>query len=137
MNPKFAVLQRLCSDKMENEIEIGFSKMRYEVERRAKMKKIEECEIEESNGKRRKVETDTDSKENLLDEAKERQVYDPLEKTLDMSKKRVTDLQECAEIVLPKPRNEKVECEMEIIRNIIMEEFEAYKTDRKGNQKQE
>ena len=48
-----------------------------------------------------------------------------------MSKKRVTDLQECAEVVLPKPRNEKVECEMEIIRNIIMEEFEAQKTKQK------
>ena len=109
---------------MESNIEVGFSKMRYEVERRAKMKKAEECEIEGSDGKRRKVDTDADSTENLIEEAKERQVYNPIEKTLDMSKKRVT---EGAKVILPKPRNEKVESEMELIRNIIMEEFNNYK----------
>ena len=38
MNPKFAVLQRLCSEQMEKDIEIGFTKIRYELSRRKKIK---------------------------------------------------------------------------------------------------
>ena len=49
------------------------------------------------------------------------------EKTFDQSKRRVTDLKECSEVFLPKARDEKIECKMEIIRNVIMEEFNAYK----------
>ena len=43
-----------------------------------KLKKIEECEYEDSKGKRRKTDN-TNSEKNLIDEAKERQIYDPRE----------------------------------------------------------
>ena len=49
------------------------------------------------------------------------------EKTFDQSKRRVTDLKECSEVFLPKARDEKIECKMEIIRNVIMKQFNAYK----------
>ena len=49
------------------------------------------------------------------------------EKTFDQSKRRVTDLKECSEVFLLKARDEKIECKMEIIRNVIMKQFNAYK----------
>ena len=86
-----------------------------------------EIERESIGGKRRKVETDPDSREHLIEEAKQRQFYDPLEKTFDYAKKRVTDLKECSDVFLPMPKDERAECEMEIIRNIMQEEFKLYK----------
>ena len=127
LNPKFAVMQRLDSEQMEREIEIGFTKMRYEIKRRERRKLEEEVEYEGLNGKKRKVDTGEDNEKALLEDAKERQIYDPIDKIFDHSKKRVTDLQECAEVYLPKPVDEKYECEMEIIRNVILEEFNSYK----------
>ena len=73
------------------------------------------------------MDTGEDNEKALLEDAKERQIYDPIDKIFDHSKKRVTDLQECAEVYLPKPVDEKYECEMEIIRNVILEEFNSYK----------
>ena len=79
-----------------------------------------EIEREGENGKRRKVDTDPDSKENLVEEAKERQFYDPVERVFNFSKKRVTDMKECAEVYLPKPKDEKAESEIEMLRNIVL-----------------
>ena len=54
MKPKFAVMKRLKEDEIETEIEIGFSKIRYEVGKR-KLDKLEEgIESEMMDGKKRK-----------------------------------------------------------------------------------
>ena len=53
MNPKFAVLQKLCSDQIEKDIEIGFTKIRYEVERKKNKRIEEEIERDMGNGKKR------------------------------------------------------------------------------------
>ena len=127
MNPKFAVLQKLCSEKLLREMEIGFTKIKYEIEKRKKNKIEEDIEREGLDGKKRKLDKDLTSKENLIEEAKERQFYDPIEKTFDHSKKRVTDLQKCSMVYLPKVKDERTECEMDLIRNIMLEEFEALK----------
>ena len=138
----FAVLQKLCSEKLLREIEIGFTKIKYEIERRKKQKIEEEIEREGLDEKKSKVDTNVNSKENLIEEAKERQFYDPIEKIFDHSKKRVTDLQECSMVYLTKVKDERSECEMEIIGNIMIEEFEAYKRklekelEKKRNNKQ-
>ena len=50
---------------------------------------------------------------------------------------RVTDLKECSEVFLPKARDEKIECKMEIIRNVIMEEFNAYKKKNRNRNRAE
>ena len=46
-----------------------------------------------------------------------------------MAKKRVTDLDENSRVVLPKPASDKLESEMEIVRETIMREFKRYKKE--------
>ena len=129
MNPKFAVMKRIRLEDIETEIEIGFSKIRYEIAKRKTEKLEEGIEFESLDGKKRKIEAGYDnSKESIVEEARLRQVYDPIGKTFDYSKKRVTDLQECAEIILPKPGDDRIECELEMIRDIMIDEFNSYKT---------
>ena len=70
--------------------------MQYELSRRKRDKIEEEIEVEGSYGKRWKVDIDVDTKENLIEDAKERKFYDPFEKSLTTGKKRlIADLQEC------------------------------------------
>ena len=68
-------------------------------------------------------------KKRELENAKERQIYNPLEKTFDYSKRRVTDIKENSKVYLPKPANPKIEGELEMIRNVLMEEFSKYKSE--------
>ena len=69
-------------------------------------------------------------KEELLTDAKSRQVYDPIEKKFDYSKRRVTHLKgENTKIYLPKLGELKDESELEMIRNILMAEYRNYKAD--------
>ena len=56
-----------------------------------------------------------------------RQVYNPFEKSVDYGNRRVTNLPEFSEVILPKPVDQKLESEMSLIREIIMREFEKYK----------
>ena len=48
-------------------------------------------------------------KEKIISDAKDRQVFNPLEKTLDLAKKRVTDLEENSRVHLPQPIDAKYE----------------------------
>ena len=72
-------------------------KIRLEVKKREKYKLEHDVEIEDAEGKKRKIDCEEyDEEKEDLDDALERQVYDPVSKTFDYSKKRTTDLQENA-----------------------------------------
>ena len=67
--------------------------------------------------------------EAVIADAKDRQVFNPIEKTLDMAKKRVTDLEENSKVSLPQPIDAKFESEMVVVRNTILKEFDNYKRE--------
>ena len=130
LNPKFAALKKLDKEECERDVEVGLMKIRLEVKRREKYKLENDVEYTDADGKKRKIDCEEfDEEKEDLDDALERQVYDPVTKTFDYSRKRTTDLPENGQVYLPKAVNAKVESEMSIIRNIILEEFETYKEE--------
>ena len=56
LNPKFAALKRLDREAMENDIEVGLCKARYEARQIEESKRQEEIEYEKSDGKKQKIE---------------------------------------------------------------------------------
>ena len=56
-------------------------------------------------------------------------MFNPLEKILDLAKKRVTDLEENSKVFLPQPIDAKYQSEMEVVRNTILKEFDIYKRE--------
>ena len=99
LNPKFAVLKRLNLLEMEQDIEVGIGKIRYEFRRKQELKReleIYESEYGERASKRLKVDEKISKKEEeeeIIKDSKSRQIYDPLTKVFDYTKRRVTDLQ--------------------------------------------
>ena len=80
---------------MKTDLELGFGKARYQTLAEIREKLEEEGEEEEIN----------ESLEEKIEEeeAKCRQVFNPIEKTFDYRKKRATDLKENTCVTLPKP----------------------------------
>ena len=54
-------------------------------------------------------------------------IFDPEEKMYNYANKRASDLEENNKVTLPKSGDAKQEAELEMIRNIIIEEFLIYK----------
>ena len=125
LNPKFAVLRKLELETAEREIEVGLAKLRLEVKQIEEQMRQEEIEFEASEGKKLKIERKS-YEEQIICDAKERQTYDPFMKVLDLAKKRVTDLKENSKVTLPQATDEKIENEMEMIREVILEEHSKY-----------
>ena len=74
---------------------------------------------------------------NEMEEARTRQVYDPEDKSYDERKMRVTDMEECTRIHLPKPLGIKREAEIELRREAHKKVSEGYrkeKCDERDNQ---
>ena len=77
--------------------------------------------------------------QNEMEEAKTRQVYDPEDRSYDERKMRVTDMEECTRIHLPKPLGVKREAEIEMrreIHNRVYQEREVHQGGRAGEQPQ-
>ena len=123
-SPKFSIPTRLEEDTMHKEMEKAYSMMRMELR--------EEEEMEEND-------TDENKEQQMKEnEARMRQVYDPLEKRYDEGKRRVTDLEECNRVVLPKPLSVKRETEIEMRReahNTVYQEYRREFCNRDGEQK--
>ena len=71
----------------------------------------------------------TEEEQERLDEldAQCRQIFDPVEKTFDDRKRRVTDLKECSRVTLPKPLKEKDEALIEIRRGVMGQIYQNYR----------
>ena len=63
-------------------------------------------------------------------EAKERQIFDLVNKVFDFSLKRVTDMKENSKIYFPKPQKANKEGELEMVREVLMGEFRIYKREK-------
>ena len=132
--PNFAILKFLDEEEQERDIELGLSKLRLEARNIEEKNKLGNIEYEASEGKRIRLDCEIESrekeKERELYEAKERQIFNPIEKTFDFSKRRVTDMKECSKIHLPKPLKANEEGELEMIREVLMNEFKKYKREK-------
>ena len=67
---------------------------------------------------------------NEIEEARTRQVYNPEDKSYDERKMRVTDMEECTRITLPKPLGIKREAEIELRRNVHKKVSEEYRREK-------
>ena len=121
MHPKFCVMETLKEGAMNFEIELANAKLRIQLhkENDEKLDDTEEIELTQE-------EKDTIEEE----EAKSRQTFDPLTKTFDDRRRRVTDLAECNRVTLPKPLPTHQETMIEMRREIHAQIFKKYKQEK-------
>ena len=118
--PDFTVYSRLKEEEFMVETEMAMTKLRWE-----KRKLLEEQidgEIEISDIEKEAME---------ISEAKSRSIFDPIEKTLDLRKRRVTDLKENSRVHLPRPLPAIEEAKIEIRRNKYEKVFSEYRVSQK------
>ena len=136
LNPKFAIMKKLITTEMEHDTEMCLAKLRYEVRKIEELRtEIEREEAEFSYGsqsKKRRLNdelTPKEREEEVIKDAVERQIYDPIAKIFDYSKRRVTDLPENGRVTLPKEVNPRIENELGMLRELVMSEFHRYKEE--------
>ena len=133
LHPNFSVMRELDSEEMETDTEVSLGKLRYEIRKQKERKELGNVEFEVSEGKRRKIEAEPKSEKERgkmeIGDVKERRIFDPMDKVFNFSKRRVTDLKENSKVYLPKPATGKEEGEMEMIREMVMSEFNNYKKE--------
>ena len=140
LSPKFAVMKKLELIDMEQDSELGLAKLRYEIMRI--MRRIKDEEEEETNygikkqRKRMRIEErEREEEEEILNDAKSRQIFDPMTRRFNYAKRRVTDLSENKSVVLPKGVDDKLESEMGILKELIIGEFKRYKRETEKKKK--
>ena len=124
LHPKFAILPRLVEGGLDLDEELANSKLRMQIH-----KEYDERKEKNELGLDLPVEDDKAKIEEIELEAKSRQVFNPMEKTYDERKRRVTDLRECNRVTLPKPLPEIEEAKIEIRRGLHTEIFNNYRKE--------
>jgi len=79
-------------------------------------------------------ERNTEDEKEIIENAKSRQILDPLSYKFNYSKRCATDLQENKSVTLPKGVDGKLESEMSMLRDIMMREFIKYKKEMEANE---
>ena len=121
MDPKFAILNVLSFEDFDLETECCITKMKWN-------------RMSGSDGD----EDEEEREENEIEEAESREVYNPIMKTFDMQKQRVTDLDHNAYVILPKPQSVDYEAQLEMRRQKYRETFNEYREqncNKEGQQK--
>ena len=67
LNPKFAVLVRLEDEKVEREIELGVTKLRYEIRKLLENKFLEDVKVDDTSRKKARID-ESDKDESKVDE---------------------------------------------------------------------
>ena len=130
LSPKFAILSKLEDETIERDIEISIAKMKYEIRRQKDMELLDSVDHEFKLDKKAKLDDNCESEvENEINEAKERQVFDPLKKVFDFSKRRATDCVENTKINLPQLGDPKEESQLEMLRTLLWDEYLSFKKE--------
>ena len=127
--PDFAILDRLTEEEFCLETEMSMTKLRWE-----KRKQMEDNVEDEVMTK----EAEEEREKNEEEEAMTRQIYNPVEKILDLRKRRVTDMKENSKVYLPKPLPVIEEANIAIRRDKYEQTFKEFveeKCSKKGEQK--
>ena len=128
LGPKFSIYRSLEQEDFETAFEVCNAKIRYDG-----MDKKDDDEEESEDM------IATPEEQEKFDEmqAQSRQVYDPIEKKVNPSNRRVTDLRENTKVYLPKPLKPGEEAQLAIRKEKYMDTFKRYteeKCSKKGEQ---
>ena len=122
LHPKFCIVEKLQEITFEHEQEVALAKLRMEFRKHEENQELTQEEVENS--------------EEL--EARCRQVFNPETQEYDARRRRVTDLQECSRITLPKPLKAEDEAKLELRKTTqmgIFKKFLAENTNKNNDQK--
>ena len=153
--PKFSMMQKLEKNGLAYEQEAAYAKLRMELRKERENEESnmsEHChrktigrgggdpEMGKATPDLNKEPTSEEEKKDTEDEedAKSRQIYDPIEGVYDPRKRRVTDLDECDRVTLPKPLSVIDEANIEARRAIhtrVYNEYIEEFCDKNGEQK--
>ena len=117
--PDFAIPANLSEEDFIHEEEMAIAKFRWEKKK----------QLEEDLGEENVSVTEEEKEEINIVEAKSRQIFDPINKTLDLRKRRVTDLKENSRVYLPKPLPPQEEAKIEIRREQYEQVFRDHVRD--------
>ena len=127
LGPDYAIVEKLIQEDFNVDVEMALCKYRWEIRKTTEEKLDDEEEI------------DDDEKELHEElEAESRQPFNPMDKTLDPRKMRVTDFKLNTRVHLPKPLSTIQEAKIEIRREKLNEVFNNFineKCSEKGDQK--
>ena len=124
LHPKMALPRKLNEGFMSLAQDLCYTKIRWQVKK-------------EEDQKEKKDRSAEDLEKEEVEEAKIRQIYDAQSREYDERKRRVTDMQECSRIFLPKPLKITQEAQIEMRRELhqkISEEYRQKFCDDKGRQ---
>ena len=103
---KFTIHDKLVDKDFKKELEPIQTKIRY-----GRMTEPGVMEEKESDTEEMDEEEEEDVR---MMEAETRETYDPINKTLNMNKKRATDICTNQRVIMPAPRPSKEECDLEV-----------------------
>ena len=138
--PKFALPEKLLEHTLRDEMEKAYAKMRME---------LRDEEVEEEHELNKELdkpiivveEADKDAElKSREEEARSRQIFDPISMVYDDRNRKATDLVECSRVTLPKPLSITREAQIEMRRelhNKVFQEYRAEFCNKKGEQKHE
>jgi hypothetical protein len=129
LHPKFSIVESLSERGLAFEQELAYAKLRMQINKELEEKLEDEQVVEISEEDQEMIDEE---------EAKSRQTFDPVRKVYDDRKRRVTDLQECSRVTLPKPLPTKEEALIEMRQEIHGKIYEEYRQEfcsKEGDQK--
>ena len=136
MHPTFSILETLKEDTMEFEIELSNAKWRMTINKELQDQEDEERQdLQDAPQPTPPTQEQADQAEE--EDARSRLTFDPLTKVYNDRKRRVTDLDECSRVTLPKPLPTKHENLIEMRRSIhanIYNEHRRTKCKQDGEQ---
>ena len=124
--PNFSVMQKLPKDGLAYEQEAAYAKLRMDLRRKREQEEAESCD-HAHRAEETAEELEKRKESNEEEEAKSRQVYDPINGEFDPRRRRVTDLQECDRVYLPKPLDVIDEANIEARRAMHSKVYEDYR----------
>ena len=106
MHPTFSIIETLQEGAIQFEQELSNAKLRMQLNKELEMEESEEARTTKSEEQEEE------------DDAKSRLTFEPITKTYNDCKRRVTDLEECSRITLPRPLPTNHETLIEMRRSI-------------------
>ena len=123
-------MTRLDDESVERDIEVAAVKLKYEIRRQEEIELLEGVEYDNLTDKKIKLDESIENEtETELKEARERQVFDPINKIFDFSKRRATDCVENSKVNLSHMVGTKEESQLELLRSLLWDEYLDFKKD--------
>ena len=140
LGPKFCVRGRLDEELFEGEMEECIMKYRWDQMGRDKAEK--EAKEEDKayriaitqifTAEENKIMEEEIEEQRLIDYAKSRMIYDPLEAKINLSKRRATDQKSNARVIFPRRSSFDTEAKIETLRTEVMAEFRKFRDEKCG-----